>query len=228
MPIFTSERLAKIPKDPTEGLLHICDIFFSEIDQNTDPQETDMKDYIECYALLRKYTEARGFDYNLNPIPINLTNIAGFVRNEFIAVQSNTRKTSQQKTEQSFENFFSNHFQGGQNFELSDGDIQEIQRLTNDLRSRILQTLDLEEKHKQRIISRLEAMQKEIHKVQSNFDVLTGTMCEVLSVIKKAGDAAEPWTRIVKNIMHIAWASQGRVYELSSSIPMTLLPNINE
>jgi len=223
MPIFTTDRLAKIPEDPTQGLLYICR-FFSEVDhENHQTQVGEDADYIEFYVLLRAYCKARSYTYQFEELPLNTPHITSFVRNAFARIGEDAKKASQQRVAQSFDQYFSGHFSGTLHFELSEGDVSEIQRLTNELRGRIIQTLILEEKHKQRILKRLEAMQMEIHKRQSNLDQVTGTMCEVLAVIKKAGESAEPWTRIVRNILVIAWASQGRVYELPSSAPMSLL-----
>jgi hypothetical protein len=225
MPIYTPDRLSKLPKDPMAGLVSICDLFVLVDESNNENGEGDVNDYIEQYSMLRAYCKRFGYNYSLDDIPLESNNVIGFIRTMFAHVSSEARIETQKIKAQKFESFFDNYFSAEVGFELTDGDISEIHRLTSDLRSRITQTLVLDEKHKQRILSRLESMQAEIHKKLSDFDRITGTMYEVLSVIKKAGESAEPWMRIVRQVLIIIWASQGRVYELPSSAPMDFLPN---
>jgi hypothetical protein len=232
---YTLERLAKIPADPTEGLVYICETFFRQDDAFTQNQEQDysqeeIKFYIEAYALLRAYNKVKGFRYNLEDAPSESSDHIqiAFIRNVFSSVQAEVNKVSKQKTAQSFEQFFESHLRGINQFELSDGDIEEIQKLINELRQKIKDAESLDEKYKLRILTRLEKLQTEIHKSQSSFDTLTGTMYEVLSVIQKAGEAATPWYKIVRGIMLIAWASQGRIYELPSSAPMNFLTDADK
>lgn len=229
MAYFTPDLLAALPTDANEALLNICDLFFTRdeeiIHDNHGFTAGEMKFYIEAYALLRSFNKVKKLNYRLEDIEVayNDHTKAEVIRNAFNAVRREEKKANELKTEQVFEHYFETQLQGVNQFELTKGDIEEIQKSINVLRQNIKDTESLEEKHKQRILKRLEKLQSELHKTQSNFDEITGTMFEVISVIQKAGEAAQSWTKVVRDIFIIVYASQNRVYELPSNAPMHLL-----
>lgn len=118
---------------------------------------------------------------------------------------------------------FASRFGGADVYLLTDGDIVEINALISQLRDAISVSSDLEPKHKQRVLRRLEALQREIHKRVSDFERVVGTICNVLVVAKKVGEAAEPWVKIAKSVLEIVWRSQAQSFQLPSSSKMDLL-----
>ena len=118
---------------------------------------------------------------------------------------------------------FAARFSTADTYVLTDGDIEEINKRVAELRQSISASEALEPKHKQRVLGRLEALQREIHKRVSDFDRVVGTVCDVLVVAKKVGEAAEPWVRMAKNILEIVWRSQAQSFQLPSSAKMDLL-----
>jgi hypothetical protein len=123
---------------------------------------------------------------------------------------------------------FSAHFSQTEGFQLTDGDIAEIDDLIGRLRNAIGASEDLEPKHKQRVLKKLESLQGEIHKKMSDFDRIAGAVCEVLVVAKKVGEAGEPWVRMAKELLEVIWRSQAHFFELRSSAKMDLLKDSGE
>ena len=117
------------------------------------------------------------------------------------------------------------HVQLGQTFsyEFSDGDLSRIQTLLNELRDRISESEFFNEKHKERLLKKLEALQTELHKRMSNLDKFYAFAGEGAVIIQKYGDAAKPFLDIIKAILKIAWVAQGRAEELPSNAPNLLI-----
>jgi len=110
----------------------------------------------------------------------------------------------------------------GKNFfyEFSTGDINKIQTLINLLRDEISKAEFIEEKHKQRLLKRLEKTQSEIHKRVSDLDRFWGLVGDAGVVLGKFGEDAKPIVDRIKEITNIVWRTQARAEELPSDIPI--------
>ncbi|WP_018016010.1 hypothetical protein [Teredinibacter turnerae] len=108
-------------------------------------------------------------------------------------------------------------------YEFTDGDLDRVQQLINELRSEITQSDLFEESHRARLLRRLEAMQSEMHKKMSDVDRIWGLVGDAGIVIGKFGKDAKPFVDRIRELSQIAWKTQARAEELPSSIQNPLI-----
>lgn len=108
-------------------------------------------------------------------------------------------------------------------YEFTDGDLDRIQQLINELRNEITLSDLFEESHRARLLRRLEAMQSEMHKKMSDVDRIWGLVGDAGIVIGKFGKDAKPLVDRIKELSQIAWKTQARAEELPSSSQNPLL-----
>lgn len=218
MPYFTEAFLSSIPNELWPGVRRICDAW-------GETPDNDFDIYLEGYALLKEFTAAHGL-----PIAdIDTTKQVGLVRTQisdlFRHLGDRATREVNTLTLESSRSRFRNHFGSAVVFELSDGDVSRIQELIDLLRKEISQCETLTQSHRQRVLAKLEKLQGEIHKKESDFDKYYGVAVEVFALAKKAGEAALPWAKCVREILQIVWNSQSRALGLPSTTPMEFLPN---
>jgi len=110
-------------------------------------------------------------------------------------------------------------------YEFSKGDLDKIQILINELREQINTSNLFEEKHKSRLLSKLEKLQAEMHKRMSDVDKFWGLIGDAGIVIGKFGKDSKPFVDRIKEISDIVWRTQARAEELPSGTPTPLLNN---
>tara|TARA_R110000772_G_scaffold105596_1_gene207331 strand:- start:96 stop:899 length:804 start_codon:yes stop_codon:yes gene_type:complete len=113
-------------------------------------------------------------------------------------------------------------------YEFTDGDLDRIQELINDLRKEITASELFEDSHRRRLLRRLEAMQSEMHKKMSDVDRIWGLVGDAGIVIGKFGKDAKPFVDRIKELSQIAWKTQARAEELPSSSQNPLLGSEDE
>ena len=102
-------------------------------------------------------------------------------------------------------------------YEFSQGDIERIQTLLNDLRSLVSAADKFKPDHQQRLLARLEALQRELHKKVSDLDRFWGLIGDAGVMLAKLGNDAKPIVDRVREIADIVWNTQGRAEELPST-----------
>lgn len=102
-------------------------------------------------------------------------------------------------------------------YEFSQGDIERIQSLLNDLRGLVEASEKFKPEHQQRLLARLEALQRELHKKVSDLDRFWGLIGDAGVVLAKLGNDAKPIVDRVREIADIVWNTQGRAEELPST-----------
>ena len=113
-------------------------------------------------------------------------------------------------------------------YEFSDGDLEKIQELINELRSSISASDIFEQDHKVRLLARLEKIQSELHKNMADVDRLWGLVGDAGVAIGKFGKDAKPIVDRIIEISHIVWRTQSRAEELPSGTPMALINNSSD
>lgn len=121
-----------------------------------------------------------------------------------------------------FKRFLQVKFGRGFLYRFSDGDINRIQTLINELRQIISKTDNLGKSHKSRLLNRLEKLQSELHKSVSDLDRFWGLLIDASIVLKKVGENAKPIVDRVREIVDIIWRVQIRAEELPSNTPFEL------
>ena len=103
-------------------------------------------------------------------------------------------------------------------YEFSQGDLERIQVLVNELRSQISESLALESGHKRRLTKRLERLQSELHKRVSDLDRFWGLVGDAGVVLGKLGKDARPIVERTRELAEIVWKTQVRSEELPSDL----------
>ena len=112
-------------------------------------------------------------------------------------------------------------------YEFTQGDLNRIQQLINELRQEITNCEDLEQDHKQRLLKRLERMQSELHKRMPNLDRIFGFVADASVLMRKVGENAKPMVDRIGEILKIAWRAQARAEELPSDATSPLLEHLS-
>jgi hypothetical protein len=108
-------------------------------------------------------------------------------------------------------------------YEFSDEELNRAQTLLNDLRDEIAASEQFEPKHKARILSKLEGLQKELHKNISNLDKFWGLIGEAGIVFGKFGEDVKPLVDRMAEVAKIAYEVQARAEGLSRTPALTFL-----
>ncbi|MFJ5490297.1 hypothetical protein ACIPT9_03300 [Pectobacterium carotovorum] len=112
-------------------------------------------------------------------------------------------------------------------YEFTDGDLNRIQLIINELREYISDSELFEDNHRGRLLKRLEALQSEMHKKMSDIDRIWGLVGDAGVVIGKFGKNSKPFVDRIKELSQIAWKTQARAEELPSSSVNPLLERKN-
>ena len=121
------------------------------------------------------------------------------------------------------------HLKQGFYYEFSEGDYKRIQDLINELRTKITES-KIPEKHRERLLKRLESLQKEFHKRMTNLDKFYGVLIETSTVVREFCEDAEPILKVIYLILKITAISYAIAHGLPSrynSLPL-LLPGSND
>ncbi|NWC99759.1 hypothetical protein HX869_13515 [Pseudomonas sp. P7779] len=108
-------------------------------------------------------------------------------------------------------------------YELTEGDLNEVQDLLNRLRDLVTKSEELTDNHKERLLKRLEEVQQELHKKLSKLDKLYCLAIEVSVVAGTIGKNAEPLVKVAKALFGISYRTHAHTEGLPSSTTPQLL-----
>jgi hypothetical protein len=95
--------------------------------------------------------------------------------------------------------------------------------LLNELLDNIVTNDKFEEDHRRRLLGRLEALQKELHKRLSNLDRFYGLIGDAGVLLGKFGRDAKPFVDRIREIVEIVWRAQANADQLPASAKPALL-----
>ncbi|WP_257281137.1 hypothetical protein [Endozoicomonas sp. ISHI1] len=226
--LFTEEFLQTVDENPVEAIVKACTITLDSLNSefpNQEWEEFELENLMEGAALIDTIIESNEFFSGVMPPQIegsfdqicqNLFNYVSATR-EVYYTQSNEIKL------QSYKKRYQVVLKSNFAYEFSQGDIDRIQTLVNELRIKISENQNFEENHRQRLLKRLESLQSELHKRVSDLDRFWGMIGDAGVVIGKFGKDAKPIVDRIKEISEIVWKTQARTEELPSSTPSPLL-----
>lgn len=213
MELFSEDFINGLSDDPKIGLFSICDNFFGQF------QTPEIKSSLEVYALLEAYISANDMEYVL-PSLENATNKAAVITSYVINLRKELQKyvdsDNEERLLEKFRTEFKTHVGKVFVYEFSEGDLTKIQGLLNALREQVVESSLFEEKHRRRLLQRLERLQQELHKKQSDLDHFWGLIGDAGVAIGKFGEDSKPFVDRIKQITDIVWRTQSRAEELPS------------
>ncbi|MGZ5077700.1 MAG: hypothetical protein ACXV9R_13880 [Methylobacter sp.] len=224
--LFTDEFIVSLNEDPIKGTLQICEITFQDLPSEHPRQQKDYEKLIEIYALLTELIESGLLPVNIQSKFSLSGNLYQDCRNilEFVNhVREKCKLLHSQLELQSKRSKLKAALGTTFCYEFSQGDMDRVQSLINQIRDLIASSKNLEEDHQRRLLMRLEKLQSELHKRMPDLDRFWGLIGDAGIVLGKLGTDAKPVVDRVKEIADIVWRTQSRAEELPSGTTPPLL-----
>ena len=223
--LFTEEFISALKDDPVSGTIDLCNRTFSSLEEHEGWDASDFEILAEAYSLLLEVIEAQ-----LLPIAIFSPSLSGNISSDCSAIYKYLTDVheicSTEATKLRMDSMrarFRISLGSGFAYEFSQGDLDRVQSLLNQLRELIQNATHFDKQHQQRLLRRLEKLQSEMHKKVSDLDRFWGLIGDAGVVIGKFGNDAKPIVDRIKEIADIVWQTQSRAEELPSG---TRLPSL--
>ena len=224
--LYDDNFLDSLRDDPVPGTLALCRRALEVVGDHQGWSTEDFDALVEAYALLTEIIDAKLLTLELKypdhsgpfsvPACLALFSFVQEVRDLCEAEQSKLRVDALRSR-------FRANLGKGFSYEFSQGDLEKVQLLVNQLREKISATNQLEREHQQRLLRRLERLQAELHKRVSDLDRFWGLIGDAGVVLGKLGNDAKPIVDRIREIADIVWQTQSRAEELPSG---TKLPQL--
>lgn len=229
--LFNEEFINNVQEDPINGVVKACELALSAVNEvkTSEHEWNEIEHEIlwEAASFLSAVIEQEGFTVPADfpkatgNIATNCSRILEYIK----MIENHFNEQSVLLNVQSYTSRYKTSLKSSFAYEFSQGDLERIQTLINELRTQISEQKSLEEDHKQRLLRRLEKLQAELHKRVSDLDRFWGLVGEAGVVLGKLGDDAKPIVDRAREIAEIIWKTQARTEELSSDIRNPVLEN---
>lgn len=226
--LYSKQFLSGLDEDPKIALYSIGKYFLDA----RPGGKLGIEEHIEAFALFEAFITANEMDIEIPSLPterqerINL--IVTFIAKHVRELTQYIESEEEQRLLQNLRGEFSAHIGKSFVYEFSDGDLEKIQNLLNEIRALVSESNMFEEKHRRRLLKRLEKLQQELHKKQSDLDHFWGLVGDAGVAIGKFGSDAKPFVDRIKEITDIVWRTQSRAEELPSDSKPPLLGSDDE
>jgi len=205
--MFDDSFIDNLPEDPFLALERMCNLF-AEITEGRGNQ-IDYNDYIAAFGLVCAFLEANGYTdfetfYALPAEKINAEVIRKFFSSAAAFARTGRTRQILEATKTRYLVSFNKTFV----YEFLEDDFSRIQTLVNELRGLISESEHFEADHRSRLLKRLEKLQAELHKKESNLDKLWGLIGEAGVALGKFGKDAKPLVDRISEIAAIMWRTQ--------------------
>ena len=223
--LYDNDFIESIENDTVSATIQICERAREVLSDEREWTDVGYQAMAEAFALLCEMSEC-----GLLPVQLDFPNLtndsnedSSTIYNFLDAVLTMCKAEATKLRMQSLRSRFRVSLAAGFAYEFSQGDLDRVQELINELRELIANTTDLEREHQQRLLRRLERLQSEMHKKLSDLDRFWGLIGDAGVVLGKIGTDAKPFVDRVREIADIVWQTQSRAEELPSG---TKLPSL--
>ena len=228
--MFDDDFIHSLPEDCLQALRELC-LQFAKVDKRLSPEEKVERhgEYIEALGAFEAFMEANEIALRVpgalrSPEMSSAPNhdvakICHFVEQVATWIDEEINKSALTGARERFRMKFGVGFV----YEFSDGDLNRIQILVNELRELVTESELFAAEHKERVLRKLEALQREMHKKMRSLDKIWGFIGEAGVVVGKFGKDAKPFVDRVREIAQIGWRTQARAEELPSGTTLPLL-----
>lgn len=227
--LYSDDFLASLVLNPIAGALNVCEICERALSNGPEWTESDYQNLIEAVTLLSEMKNAGMLPIDIE-FPVIHANVAMPLKCKILidvlkAVQQLIAGQAGEIRLVSLKAKFQASLGSGFVYEFSQGDLERMQALINDLRGTIAANGSLVAEHKARLLKRLESLQAELHKKISDLDKFWGLIGDAGVVLGKLGNDAKPIVDRIRDIADIVWQTQSRAEELPSG---TNIPQIGQ
>lgn len=219
---FDEKYVMSLPEDALAAIFRILEDFHDRYRSFPAGSDDEYDLVKEVSALLSAYVDREGLKYNV-PTPTgdrqqDIKDILHFVDTHKKSLKTQITKLGFEQNQQRFRLMLGSTF----HYELSEGDLSRVQRLTNEMRDLIAASDKLRPAHKQRVLNRLEKLQSELNKKVSDFDRFYGTLIELSITARVIGENCKPIVDRIRELASIVWPAQARAFDLPSNTPFKL------
>ena len=220
--LYSDELLESLKHDPLAGVKEACELALQALaDDTQDWTSSELEALEEADVLMSelKAAELLPVPYSVPPLPGDASRgkRAAAIRSTLIGVLKSLETLELQARRERLASRFRVGIGAKFSYEFSQGDLDRIQSLLNDLRSLVSASEKFKPEHQQRILVRLETIQRELHKKVSDLDRFWGLVGDAGVMLAKLGNDAKPIVDRVREIADIVWNTQGRAEELPST-----------
>lgn len=225
--LFNEEFLDSLANDPIAGIMKICSIVINSQSNEPEWSAEGYVNLLEAFTLLSEMSEAKLLPFkHVFPIissTLDLDEKCGRIYSSIVEIRKKCEADLEAIDVGKLRAKFKIALGAGFKYEFSQGDLEKVQELINELRQEVSSCDKLVYEHKARLLKRLEALQSELHKKISDLDKFWGLIGDASVVMAKIGNNAKPIVDRVREIADIVWRTQTRAEELPSG---TTLPHM--
>lgn len=193
---FPAKTLAQLPGDNVEALAGLC-TEFERFDGHARELPDHHDDYVEALSILRAFARAR--DVTLESFPEigpqrrqNIVNIKAY----FVQLRNLVRN---QLAERHAKGYFDSKteeylllFSKVAAYEFAEPEFKRVQELIHDLRELLRAGTLIADDQKNRLLRKLEAMHRELHRKTTDIDHFWGFLGEAAVAMRKFGQDLKP------------------------------------
>ena len=224
-----------LSEDPLDALGQAATALKAMVPKQGFPIPDDQyKDICETYgfvtSLAREVKDQVGFFIGETQLGTQRENYLGAIKSYSNQLVSTVKgHQTKRESEAAFSRgraFFSDRFAPPLMYVFSDSDISKINDLINDLRRLVVYSTDFSEAHRQRLLRRLDALQAEVRKENSNLDRVWGVAGEVWMTVKafiSTPEKADEWMNVIAKLLAIVAAAQAMAHGLPGKV-VEMLP----
>ncbi|BCT69256.1 hypothetical protein [Nitrosospira sp. NRS527] len=226
---FKEEFIDSLKADPVAGTIQMVDLVGEVTSASPDWDDNQYDVLVEAYALVIEMLYANILPLASVRTPPSLssggTADCGLIWGYLVDIQKACQIEMSNLKVSSLRSRFRTKLGSCFVYEFSQGDLDRVQHLINELRDQISKTKVLEQEHQQRLLHRLEKLQAEMHKKVSDLDRYWGLVGDAGVILAKLGNDAKPLVDRIREIVDIVWRTQSRAEELPSG---TRLPSLED
>lgn len=225
------EFVANLPADPLLALKCLV-AECSEIGsgKSDDERKTSERKAIDLLALA--ITILKKYSVNISNNPPEMTHVAennlATIKDYFKTLGVGIDRLGAQNLLQASLFAYERELDVGFHYEFSDGEIERLQALINELRNAINRAGYLDEDHRRRLLARLEKLQAELHKRVSDLDVFLGAVVQFGATAGRFGEEAKPLVDRAREIGQIVAAVFRRAEKLQPGSEFPMLPKSDD
>ncbi len=230
--LYDEKFLQALRDDPVGGIVRVCEIAENSlIDHGEGWSDDEYQVLTEAYALLTSMHDG-GL---VEPLEIKELKLSGDVDDDcrqiyqyLVAIKRYYVSEASTLRLEALRSHFNSALSLGFCYEFSQGDLDRVQSLINELRDLISASILFEEDHKHRLLKRMEKLQMELHKKVSDLDRFWGLVGDAGVALGKFGKEAKPLVDRITEIARIVWRTQARAEELPSEAGFPVLGSEKE
>jgi len=218
--LFNEDIIAQIEENPVMGITNACEVAIDRLNELSGDGWSEIAHELLMEAVSFLELAIQTSQIHVDAIvPEAAGNIQENCKNFWVYICEIKAIFEEQSIKLKMDSYKARYkadFKASFSYEFSQGDLERIQTLINELRDHISENEMLEEDHKRRLLKRLESMQSELHKRVSDLDRLWGMVGDAGVVLGKLGVDSKPIVDRIKEVTEIVWKTQSRTEELPS------------